>query len=72
MRILNRLIEQAKKPSGCVGSLMLRMMNTAHTGMNQWAFEKLPLEKNLIMLDIGCGGGKTIQAETFDPLYSIC
>lgn len=62
LRILNSLIEQAKNPNGWVGSLMLRMMNTVHTGMNKWAFKKLPLEKDSIMLDIGCGGGKTIQA----------
>ena len=61
MKLLNRLIEQAKNPNGFVGSIMLSIMNTAHTGMNKWAFEKINISEDAIILDIGCGGGKTIQ-----------
>lgn len=61
MNILNKLIEQAKKPDSIVGSLMLRIMNSTHTGMNKWALEKFNIREETVLLDIGCGGGKTIK-----------
>ncbi|MEH6892395.1 class I SAM-dependent methyltransferase [Bacillus sp. JJ864] len=61
MSILNKLIEQAKNPQGFVGSSMLCIMNVAHTSMTKWALSKVNISKHAIMLDIGCGGGKTIH-----------
>lgn len=61
MNMLNRLIEQAKNPKGWVGARMLGIMNYAHHGMNMWALEKLAIKDAATMLDIGCGGGKTLQ-----------
>lgn len=50
-------------------------MNTAHTGMNKWAFEKLKVREDSIMLDIGCGGGKTInilsKINDYEKIYGI-
>lgn len=61
LNLLNRLIEQAKNPNGIIGSIMLRIMNSAHTSMNRWALEKIIIRESAVMLDVGCGGGKTIQ-----------
>jgi len=61
MNLLNQLIEQAKNPRGIIGSIMLRIMNSSHTSMNQWALEKVKVKESAVILDIGCGGGKTIQ-----------
>ncbi|KOS60315.1 class I SAM-dependent methyltransferase [Lysinibacillus agricola] len=61
MTLLQRLIEQAKKPRGIVGSLMLRIMNFAHSGMNTWLMKNGAVYDGDIVLDIGCGGGKTLQ-----------
>ncbi|CAM4436801.1 class I SAM-dependent methyltransferase [Paenibacillus tarimensis] len=61
MSMLNRLIEQAKNPKGFIGSLMLSIMNAAHSGMNNWALEKLDIGGHSNILDIGCGGGKAIR-----------
>ncbi|MFJ7733661.1 class I SAM-dependent methyltransferase [Lysinibacillus sp. NPDC097231] len=61
MTILQRLIQQAKKPKGFVGSLMLRIMNMAHSGMNKWLIKNGNVYDGDIVLDIGCGGGKTLQ-----------
>jgi ubiquinone/menaquinone biosynthesis C-methylase UbiE len=61
MKLINKLIEQAKNPDGMVGSFMLKMMNTAHTEMNKWALANTKIGEESIVLDVGCGGGKTIQ-----------
>ena len=62
MTLLQRLIEQAKQPRGFVGSLMLRIMNKAHSGMNTWLMKQEAVNDGDIVLDIGCGGGKTLQS----------
>ncbi|MFF5996041.1 class I SAM-dependent methyltransferase [Lysinibacillus sp. KU-BSD001] len=61
MNLLNKLIEQAKNPNGVLGSFMLKIMNSAHIEMNKWALEKINMRKESVMLDVGCGGGKTLQ-----------
>lgn len=61
MTLLQRLIEQAKKPNGFVGSVMLRIMNFAHSGMNTWLIKHGDVYDGDTVLDIGCGGGKTLQ-----------
>ncbi len=59
--LLSKWIEQVKKPKGKVGSIMLGLMNSAHNGLNKWAFNKIELKENAVTLDIGSGGGKTIH-----------
>ncbi|PEC21978.1 class I SAM-dependent methyltransferase [Bacillus cereus] len=75
MSILQRLIEQAKNPRGAIGSSMLCIMNTAHTRLINWALQKVHIKKNAVILDIGCGGGKTIQTlskrNPFGKIYGI-
>ncbi|MFJ7737399.1 class I SAM-dependent methyltransferase [Lysinibacillus sp. NPDC097287] len=62
MSLLQRLIEQAKNPKGFVGSTMLRIMNAAHSGMTKWVIQSGAIKDGDVVLDIGCGGGKTIQS----------
>jgi len=61
LSVLNKLIKQAKNPQGFVGSSMLCIMNVAHTSMTKWALSKVKISERAIMLDIGCGGGKSIH-----------
>ncbi|MDZ5609247.1 class I SAM-dependent methyltransferase [Bacillus pseudomycoides] len=61
MSVLQKLIEQAKNPKGSIGSSMLCIMNTAHTRLTNWALQKINIRKDAVILDIGCGGGKTIH-----------
>lgn len=61
MGLLNSLIEQAKNPKGFIGKLMLKIMNSAHTEKMIWGLSKLYIYDNANILDIGCGGGKTIE-----------
>ncbi|MFE4763651.1 class I SAM-dependent methyltransferase [Bacillus mycoides] len=62
MSILQRLIEQAKNPRGTIGSSMLCIMNAAHTRLTNWALQKIHIREDAVILDIGCGGGKTIHS----------
>lgn len=61
MSLLQTLIEQAKKPNGWIGSTMLQIMNFAHRGMNAWFIRQGAINDGDRVLDIGCGGGKTLQ-----------
>lgn len=61
LNVLNKLIEQAKNPKGFVGSSMLCIMNVAHTSMTKWALSNIEINEHANVLDIGCGGGKTIH-----------
>jgi len=61
MSLLKNLIQQAKKPDGVVGRIMIMIMNSAHHKKTKWGLLKLNLEKNSSVLDIGCGGGNTIS-----------
>ena len=61
MNLLNKLIEQAKNPNGIIGSLMLKIMNNAHSEMIKWVLRNTKIRDDSTVLDIGCGGGKTIQ-----------
>lgn len=61
LSFMNNLIEQAKHPKGKLGAMMLRMMNSAHTKMYQWALDLIESDGVPTILDVGCGGGKSIN-----------
>ena len=61
MNIFSKLISQAKKPSGIIGLLITRLMNLEHDKLTNWALSYLTIKGNDIILDIGCGGGKTVN-----------
>lgn len=58
--MLNKFFENTKKPEGAMGKIMLRMMNSGHTKLADWGFSFLPIQSNVHILDIGCGGGANI------------
>ena len=59
VKIVNKLVEQCKEPKGLLGITMIKIMNIMDSGLNQWALRQIHCTENKI-LDIGCGGGKTI------------
>ena len=61
MNIFNEIILQAKKPTGLLGTIMARVMNRGHDKLTNWGLHFLNIRDNDIILDIGCGGGKTIN-----------
>lgn len=57
----HKLVENAVKPTGFWGKLMIRSMNKGHHELTDWALSHLEIENGNILLDVGCGGGRTVS-----------
>ena len=57
----HKLVENAKKPSGFWGKLMIRSMNKGHGELTDWALCHVTVQPDDVILDVGCGGGKTVD-----------
>lgn len=55
------LFRQVRKPSGPLGRRVVRAMNFSHGAMTEWALQQVPMRKDATILDVGCGGGRTVQ-----------
>ena len=49
------------KPQGEQGAQMLARMNQSHDALTRWALGFLHTGEDAVLLDIGCGGGATLQ-----------
>ena len=54
-------VTQCQKPTGWLGRLMLRNMNSRHSKVTDWGLSQVAVEKHFTILDIGCGGGRTVS-----------
>jgi SAM-dependent methyltransferase len=61
MGLIRFIVNQARKPTGAFGKLFARGMNVAHWPAIQWGLEHVDIERADVILDVGCGGGKTIR-----------
>jgi ubiquinone/menaquinone biosynthesis C-methylase UbiE len=61
MGILEKFVMQCRKPSGRFGRFVGRSMNFGHTKVRQWGLGHICIHPDSCVLDIGCGGGKTIK-----------
>jgi len=61
VNIIARLLEQARKPTGRLGRWMTRFMNAEHSRMTDWALANISITNNSTVLDVGCGGGRTVK-----------
>lgn len=61
MEIMKKLGRQAGEPSGRLGRLLGRCMNMGHGGLRRWALGEINIVPGSCILDVGCGGGKTVQ-----------
>jgi ubiquinone/menaquinone biosynthesis C-methylase UbiE len=52
---------QCKKPTGLLGWLVAHLMNASHGRVTDWGLSHLSIEKNFSILDVGCGGGRTVS-----------
>jgi SAM-dependent methyltransferase len=59
--LLAWVFPQVRKPSGPLGRRMARAMNLGHSTMTDWGLQQVPTPRNATILDVGCGGGRTVQ-----------
>jgi ubiquinone/menaquinone biosynthesis C-methylase UbiE len=59
--VLPYVVHQVRKPTRWVGRLFAWLMNVSHSGLTDWGLEHIVVEKDSIVLDVGCGGGRTIE-----------
>jgi SAM-dependent methyltransferase len=52
---------QCQRPTGWIGRLMLRRMNASHSKLTDWGLRHVCVEPHETILDVGCGGGRTIS-----------
>ena len=68
-------VTQCQKPVGWLGRLVLRNMNARHSGVTDWGLSQIPVRKHFAILDIGCGGGRTVSklaaAATEGKVYGV-
>ena len=52
---------QCRKPRWLLGRLMVSTMNRSHSAVTDWALAHVEVKPRFSILDVGCGGGRTIQ-----------
>ena len=67
-----KYIANAAKPIGELGKKRVAEMNAHHAPLVSWAFSFLPLQKESVCLDLGCGGGATIAFLLSNQKISSC
>jgi len=55
------VLAQCRKPRWWPGRLIVRSMNQRHAGVTAWGLSHVTIGNRFTILDVGCGGGKTIQ-----------
>ena len=61
MTARNVPVNQCSKPSGWLGRFNLWRMNKSHSRLTDWGLGHISIEPRYTILDIGCGGGRTIS-----------
>ncbi len=55
------LLVQVRKPMRGLGKPFLWAMNGSHSKLTDWGLGHVEIGKRFQILDVGCGGGKTVQ-----------
>ena len=53
-------VNQCQNPTGWLGRWVLRNMNSRHAKVTDWGLSHALVGKEDTILDVGCGGGRTI------------
>ena len=61
MELLKKLFTNCACPQGRMGRAMLKFMNLCHAPLTNWGLKLVDIQDSWTMLDIGCGGGATLQ-----------
>jgi SAM-dependent methyltransferase len=57
-------MSQCQKPEGPLGKLVLWSMNKRHSPVTDWGLSQFDVGHSGVILDVGCGGGRTIAKLT--------
>jgi SAM-dependent methyltransferase len=52
---------QVRKPDSFIGRLFAVLMNRSHSKLTDWGLSHVRISKAFHILDVGCGGGRTIE-----------
>src|SRR5262245_6081913 len=52
---------QCRRPWSPVGRLIAVSMNVRHAGVTQWGLSHVTIDPAFTILDVGCGGGRTVR-----------
>jgi len=55
------MIGQVRKPSGWPGRFVAWTMNRSHSRLTSWGLGHVEVRPRFTVLDVGCGGGRTIE-----------
>ena len=55
------LVRQFRSPEGWLGRFLLWDMNRRHSRVTDWGLNPISVTTNDTILDVGCGGGRTIS-----------
>ena len=58
---MSGLMDQFKRPTGRRGRLVAALMNRGHKPLTLWGLTHVNIEPDYVILDVGCGGGKTVS-----------
>lgn len=61
MGLLTKLFTNCACPQGRMGRAMLKFMNCCHAPLTNWGLSHVDFQDGWTILDIGCGGGATLQ-----------
>ncbi len=64
MSEIARRLNQCRKPEGNLGKVVVNDMNERHYEITGWGLGKINIDKDSTILDIGCGGGRTVNRLT--------
>jgi ubiquinone/menaquinone biosynthesis C-methylase UbiE len=59
--LMVRAARQCRRPSDRAGRTVLQRMNVSHARVTQWGLSHVAIGEDLTILDVGCGGGRTVD-----------
>jgi SAM-dependent methyltransferase len=59
--VLLYTLNQVRRPTKWVGRFFLWIMNMSHSSVTDWGLKHVEIEEHFTILDVGCGGGRTIE-----------
>ena len=55
------VLYQVRKPGRWFGQPFAWLMNNSHSALTVWGLRELAIQQQFTILDVGCGGGRTVQ-----------